>query len=205
MRRLPWIVLTLVLLGGAHWIWNSNPVRLKDRILPREFAQVEPHLYRSGQIDRGLLEGVLHEHAIDVVLDLQGEESGVDQDAERELLVERGVRHVRIPMRGSGMADVDSYARAVATIETSLQAGDNLLVHCTAGGRRTGGVLAAWELLVRGDEARANEELERCLNGEEPARLRVFLSTNLEAIAARLRELGVKVVPPPEHPLADSR
>ena len=205
MRRLKWIALTLLLVAGASWIWNSNPVRLRDRILPRKFAQVEPHLFRSGQIDRGLLESVLHEHKITVVLDLQGEESGVDQDAERELLPEWGLRHVRIPMRGSGFADTDSYARAVATIHDSLEAGDNVLVHCTAGSRRTGGVLAAWELLVRGDEARANEELGRFTNGDDPARLRDFLTANLADISVRLHELGVPVVPLPEHPLADSR
>jgi protein-tyrosine phosphatase len=202
MRRLKWIALVLLLLAGAHWIWNSSPVRLKDRVLPREFAKVEPHLYRSGQIDRGLIEGVLNEHAIDFVVDLQGDETGEDRDAERRLLAEKGLRHVQIPMPGSGIADADSYARAVAAIQGALDEGSNVLVHCTAGGRRTGGVLAAWELLVRGDEARANQELERCSYGGDPARLRAFLTSNLAAIAARLAELNVAVVPPPEHPLA---
>ena len=203
LRRLEWIALTLVLLGGAAWIWNSNPVRLKDRVMPREFAKVEPRLYRSGQIDRGLLEGVLNEYGIDFVVDLQNDERGVDQDEERRLLAEKGLRHVRIPMPGSGIADADSYARAVAAIQNALDEGSNVLVHCTAGGRRTGGVLAAWELLVRGDEVRANQELERCAYGADPARLRAFLISNLAAISARLRELNVAVVPPPEHPLAD--
>jgi protein-tyrosine phosphatase len=203
MRRLKWIALVLVLLGGAHWLWNSNPVRLKDRVLPREFAKVEPHLYRSGQIDRGLIEGVLNEHSIDYVVDLQLDESGVDRDEERRLLAEKGLHYVQIPMPGSGIADADAYARAVAAIQGGLDDGRNVLVHCTAGGRRTGGVLAAWELLVRGDEARANQELERCAYSGDPARLRAFHTSNLAAIAARLAELNVAVIPPPEHPLAD--
>jgi protein tyrosine/serine phosphatase len=196
MRRAwTWIALSVVLLGGGVWVWNSDPIHLKDRIFPRKFAVVEPRLLRAGQIDKGLIEDVLREHKVDVIVDLVGGKPDEDRAAEQQAAAKLGVRDENFPMPGSGMGDVQSYARAVACIHHSLQDGQTVLVHCAAGSRRTGGVLAAYELLNRGDRSKAQLELDRCEGVDDPARLRNYLNANLPQIAAELQQMGVPVVP----------
>ena len=201
-RALTWIALSVVVLGGGVWVWNSDPIHLKDRIFPRKFASVEPKLYRAAQIDKGLIEGVLREHKIDVIVDLVGGTPDEDRAAEQRVAAQLGVRDENFPMPGSGMGDVPSYARAVACIKAALDDGHTVLVHCAAGSRRTGGVLAAYELLIRGDRPKAQLELDRFEGVDDPARLRNYLNANLPQIAAELQQMGVPVVPQ-EHPLVD--
>jgi len=207
VRPLLWIGGALVFAAFGQWAWNSNPIRLKDRLAPRRFAVVEPGLYRSGQIDEHLVEDVLRRHGIDVIVDLQGTEADCeDQIAEKRVIADLGLRHERIPMPGSGLASVEAYGAAIALISEALASGQQVLVHCTAGGRRTGGVLAAFELFVRGDALRAEHELERYTGpGDESVRLRTFINDNRAALGAELLGRGVlQALPAQVPPLVDS-
>src|SRR5262245_23792615 len=54
-------------LGFFAWAWNSQPIKLVDRIFPRNLAAVYPEsLYRSGQIAPHLIEGTLEDLRIDL-------------------------------------------------------------------------------------------------------------------------------------------
>jgi protein tyrosine phosphatase (PTP) superfamily phosphohydrolase (DUF442 family) len=189
---------TLLMLGSGLWLWTSGPVRLRDRVIPRRLVEVESGLFRSGQIDAGLIEKVLREQRIDVVLDLQGPEDGTrDRVAERRAIAALGLRSVHVSLSDNGTGSVEAFATAIAALEAAHVAGQTVLVHCGAGARRTGAVLAAYELLVRGDAVKAERELERFTEpGHGSCSLRSFLNRNLDALAAELVRRGVSGVSP---------
>jgi protein tyrosine phosphatase (PTP) superfamily phosphohydrolase (DUF442 family) len=189
---------TFLMLGSGLWLWTSNPVRLRDRVIPRRLVEVESGLFRSGQIDAGLIEKVLREQRIDVVLDLQGPEDGSrDRVAEQQAIEALGLQGEHVSLSENGTGSVEAFATAIARLEAARVAGQTVLVHCGAGARRTGTVLAAYELLVRGDAVKAERELERFTEpGHGSSSLRGFLNQNLDALAAELVRRGVCVAAP---------
>ena len=73
-------------------------------------------------------------------------------DAVREL----GIEHARYPLHGNGTGNVENYAKAVERLARAAEGGETTLVHCEFGSQRTGGVVAAYRVLVEGktpDEA----------------------------------------------------
>jgi protein tyrosine/serine phosphatase len=182
----------------ALYAWDSGRIQHKDRFLPRRFSRVEAHLFRSGQIHRRLVANVLREHEVDLVIDLQDASAGEHKSAEAAAVRELGLEYQRFPLRGDGTGDLDQYADAVTILAHSLDAGETVLVHCAAGAVRTGIVIAAFELLVRGDAEKANQELARY--EDEPSALAAFINANRFALARELVERGVLEAVPEKVP-----
>jgi protein tyrosine/serine phosphatase len=193
MRRWIWLLPATAVFA---WVWNSSPVNLKDRIFPKHLHGVYPgFLYRSGQIDARLIEPTLRELGIDVIVDLGGETPDPAQAAERAAARQLGIAYHSFPLRGSGHGAVETYVSAVEAIARAEQAGQQVLVHCRAGDRRTGGVIAVYEMLVRGERTEhALEELVRYSpGGLEKSPTLIYLLENLGSIADGLRARGFEV------------
>jgi len=176
------------------WAWNSSPLNLRDRLFPKHLAEVYPALlYRSGQIDPRLIEQTLRELEIARIVDLTGEHGSEEQRVEREIAQRLRIEYRSFQLGGSGTGDVEQYVGAIEAIDDSVRRGRPVLVHCRAGDRRTGGVVAAYQLLVRGESsARAIEELERFARSSlADAPLWRYLDEQLPEMARRLVERGV--------------
>lgn len=185
----------------SMWAWNSSPINLRDRLFPKHLAEVYPGaLYRSGRIDSNLLRGVLEERKIDVIVDLTGDQGRIEQQEEIETAREMGVEHHIFSLRGDGTGDVREYVDAIEMIARSLDAKRTVLVHCSAGDRRTGGVVAAYQLLLRGEPIeRAIGEIQRySRTGIGESNIWPFLRTNLPEIARGLRSRGFDQAMRPE-------
>jgi protein-tyrosine phosphatase len=208
----------LLLLAAASvmiWAWNSNPIKLRDRIFPRHLATVYPSwLYRSGQLAPNLVESTLAKLKIDVIVDLtHPSDKDAVRAAELHAANQLGIAHLSFPLDGDGTGDLDHYVGAVAAIARAERGGQRVLVHCVAGDRRTSGVIAAYQMLVRGEPAeRAVREIGRFGSASPSAPLVRFLDENLERIARGLVERGViaevpaplpRLVPTPSHRIAD--
>lgn len=163
--------------------------------VPKNLGVVEPGvIYRSGQIQDQLIEGVLRDHGIRAVVNLQGEEhDNPDQVAEGEAIATLGLESFRFPMRGDGIGTVETYARAVEQLALASRTGRPTLIHCAAGSQRTGGTVACYRLLVKGDgPAAVYAEAERYdWEPHKDTEWPEWLNANMAAIAVRLVELGV--------------
>ena len=194
--RCAWILPVLALAG---WAWNSNPINLRDRLFPKHLAEVYPGLlYRSGQIDARLIEDTLRDLGVEVIIDLAADRGSPEQELERSIADRLGVEYHPFVLGGSGTGEVEAYVDAVATIARAIEASRPVLVHCRAGDRRTGGVIATYQLLVRGDPPeRAFEELRRfARRSVQDSRLAEYLRIHLGEIAKRLAERGVPLRAP---------
>lgn len=209
VRAFEWLFV-LVPVAVFCWAWGSAPINLRERIFPTNLVEVESGwLYRSGQIRPNLVEGTLRNLDIDVIVDLTEDRGNRDprQVAETRAVEKLAIEVRRFPMSGKGIGTVDQYAAAIGAIASARREGRRVLVHCAAGDRRTGGVLAAYRLLVEGvPPAEATEELERFSQdrGEETTLVR-FLREHLDEIAQRLVETGVIARLPDPIPTLASR
>lgn len=187
---------TLLFVAFAIWAYGSSPLNLRDRIFPRHLAEVEGGwLYRSGQIRPNLIEGTLRDLEIDVIVDLSHDlgPSDESQVAERRAAERLGIELTRFPLNGSGGGEIDHYAGAIEEIARAGRAGKHVLVHCRAGDRRTGGVIAAYEMLVNGrsfEEARFELERFSRKRGVE-SNVRRYLAEHIAQIGERLIESHV--------------
>ena len=116
-----WIAggLLLVCAAAFAWAWGSAPFNLRERVFPKNLAEVESGwLYRSGQISPNLIEGTLRDLKIGVIVDLTEDRGPGDaaQVAEKRAAEALGIRVSRFPMQGSGIGTVDSYVSAIAEI-----------------------------------------------------------------------------------------
>jgi hypothetical protein len=186
------------MLGLGLWIWSGSPFKLKEEIFPRRFATVEAgRLYRSGRIAERLVPGVLDEYRIGLVLDLTPPSSGLGrkarrQRAESDAAEDRGIRHIRVSLRGDGTGAPLDYARAIAYLARAYRDGTPALVHCGGGRRRSAGVVAAFQLLVQGRSTRVvGAELQRFLSAADAAPIARYLNSNIETIATSLIAEGV--------------
>ena len=198
-RRTQLIALALILLGVAIWSWEEV---LEDRLIPKNWGCVEPGLiYRSGQLSAALVERTLKNHHIEVVVTLNGEKpQDADCLAEREACRTLGIDLKRFPLGGDGTGDIHHYANAIAAIVEAKEAQRPVLVHCTAGAQRTGGVLACYRLLVKGDpNDRVLQELAHYgWRPEKNPKLLPFVNGHMAELAALLKEKHVlEEVPDP--------
>ena len=198
------LLLSLVAAAAVVFTWDTEYCSIKDHFVPRRFAAVVPgELFRSGQIDPGLIERVLANHKIEVVVDLTAAVAdSPDQSAEKSAVDHLGVEYHRLPLRGDGTGDVARFSEAVAIVARAQAAARPVLVHCQAGDKRSGGVVAAYLLLCRGASASAAMEEIGRFNQKHVASSTVvdYLNTHLAEVAATLRAGGLAVAADDEVP-----
>lgn len=146
-RRAALLLAVTVIIGGGAGIWQGI---LKDRLVAKRWGVVEEgRIYRSGQISRHLIEPMLTQNGIRVVIDLTGDDpANPDQPAERQAIARLGIELKRCPLWGDGTGNIRNYAAAVKALVDARREGKPVLVHCFAGTQRTGGVVAAYRMLV---------------------------------------------------------
>lgn len=141
-------LLVCALIGAGVLVWEGL---LEDRLVAKRFGVVEPgKIYRSGQISSHLIEPVLREHKIEKVIALNGSDLQKPYlKAEVATAKKMHIDHQVLHLIGDGTGNVEDYAEAVAEIMRCEKAGKPVLVHCAAGAQRTGGVVAAYRMLVQ--------------------------------------------------------
>jgi protein-tyrosine phosphatase len=147
-RRLFLVICAIAVLTAAGLVaWNNG---VKQYLFPKKFGVVEPgRIYRSGQISARLLGPTLDRYHIAVLIDLSQEDTP-DARAERKILAQKKIRVLSLPLRGDGVGDPENYVKALTAIIEADHAHQPVLVHCQAGTERTGGVVAAYRILVEG-------------------------------------------------------
>ncbi|MBW3542329.1 MAG: dual specificity protein phosphatase family protein, partial [Planctomycetes bacterium] len=184
-RLVRWLVAALAL-AAAVYVWDEH---FKYRFFAKRFGVVVPGaIYRSGQISKWMIRDVLQRYAIAVVIDLQHEDPEDEhQRAEIEAIRESGLTLQRFKLDGDGTGDLDSYADALELMHTCREQGRPVLVHCGAGAQRTGGLIAAWRMLIeRRPAAEAWDEMREY--GWRPAQHKVtdYMNAHLDDLARRL-------------------
>lgn len=170
-------------------IWEEL---LEDRVVAKRFGVVEPgKIYRSGQISSYLIEPVLNENKIEKVIALNGSDLQkpylkTEVETAKKLHIDHQVLH----LIGDGTGDVEDYAEAVAEIMRCEKAGKPVLVHCAAGAQRTGGVIAAYRMLVqkKTPEAAYQELLQYDWKPHKDQALIDYLNQNLTRLSLLLEE-----------------
>lgn len=143
------LLCVLAFAGFVIWWWQVG----QDMLVPRNFGVVEPgRIYRSGQIDAFLIERTLDQNDVDVIIDLAADPPGRrDPIVEAETAERLGIEKIDLwGLDGSGRGDIELYKRALDALIDRDQAGKIVLVHCSAGSQRTGGLFAYYRLLVQG-------------------------------------------------------
>jgi len=142
------LLMVCMIIAFSILIWEEF---LEDRLVAKRWGVVEPgKIYRSGQISSHLIEPILRENKIEKVIALNGSDLKkpylkTEVETARKLQIDHQVLH----LIGDGTGDVEDYAEAVAEIMRCEKAGKPVLVHCAAGAQRTGGVVAAYRMLVQ--------------------------------------------------------
>lgn len=172
----------------------------KYYFVAKRFGVVEPgQLYRSGQISKWVQEDQWTACGIRAVIDLTGNDpEDEDQQFEVTLAKKLGVEHQRFPLRGDGTGDIARYADAVEAIVKYEKAGVPVLVHCSAGAQRTGGVVASYRMLIQGwtPEEALREMQVYTFRPKRDTDLLPYMNANMAALAGMLKERGViKEVP----------
>ena len=142
------VALPAIVIGLAAWVWFSSS---NTALSPKRFGVVVPgHIYRSGQISASLIKKTLIKYNIRVIVDLtSADPNNPDKQAEKQAADELNINVLRFTMSGNGTGDINDYANAVIAIANAEKQNLPVLVHCTAGAQRTGGVIAAYRLLVQ--------------------------------------------------------
>ena len=177
---------------------------VRDRLPPKRFVAVEPgFLYRSGSIAPGVVREVLEEHRIRrIVWLLHYEASRPKHRAQQEAIEALGITRVNLSLRGDGTGSPRRYVEAIAQIVEARRAGEAVLVQCAGGARRSGAVVALYELLVEGrTPEQAYRELARFGSPVVETPLLEYLNLNMGQIAAGLAARGVIAAVPSPLPL----
>jgi protein tyrosine/serine phosphatase len=197
-RTLLVVGLVAAAVGGGIWLWEEV---LEDRLIPKRWGVVEQGaVYRSGQLSGALVEKTLRDHSIRVVVSLRADEPGnEDHEAERAAVERLGIDLLVFPLQGDGTGDVANYAKAIEAMVEARAQGKPVVVHCAAGAYRTGGVVAAYRLLVEGaDPADVYEEMLEYDYDPDDENPPAFLNAHMAELAALLVERGViDAVPDP--------
>lgn len=193
MQRRPLVIVALAaaaISGGA--LLYTKVVR--DRVFPKRWGVVDQgQIYRSGQLHPALIERTLAENGIDVIVDLnQLEPDNAAQRAEEAAAAKLDIERTLFPLVGDGTGDIEQYALAIRRMVEARRANEQVLVHCSAGTYRTGGVVACYRMLVEGwTPETARDEMVRYRWTADDAKLPRYLNDNMAALASRLVELGV--------------
>lgn len=187
-----------VMIGAGVLFWEEF---LEDRLVAKRWGVVEPgKIYRSGQVSSYLIEPMLRENKIEKVIALNGSDLNKpylksEVETARKLQIDHQVLH----LIGDGTGDVEDYAEAVAEIMRCEKAGKPVLVHCAAGAQRTGGVVAAYRMLVqkKTPEEAYHELLQYDWKPKKDQALIDYLNQNL-ATLSKLLEQKIEWYEPPE-------
>jgi len=168
-------------------------VVLKDRLIPKRWGVVEEGaIFRSGRLPPSLLKKMLRRHNIICIVDLTFPDNATAvQQAEKKIAGELGIQYFNYPLYGSGIGDVWNYAHALAVMANAKKENKPVLVHCAAGTQRTGGVVAAYRMLLeKSPPAIAYAELiQYGWNPNEDQILLEFLNSRMAELATRLLEM----------------
>ena len=191
-RRWLFAAALVIVVGLAIWAWFGV---IKYHVIPKRFGVVEQgRIYRRGQISATLVKKILTKYNLRVIVDLTAHDpNDSDQRAEKKAAVELNIKILRFPLSGNGTGDVNYYAGAVAAIADAEKQNLPVLVHCAAGAQRTGGVIAAYRLLVqKTDPNIVEDEIEKygCDIDNKPV-LRSYLNDNMAKLAMLLKQAGV--------------
>lgn len=185
-----WRVLlaTTAIIGSAVGLWEGV---LEDRLTAKRFGVVvESQVYRSGQISKWMIEPTLRECGIKLIVDLTAPQPHDEhQQAELAAAERLGIRHQRFPLGGDGTGAVENYVGAIRAIDKAVRNGEPVLVHCASGAQRTGGVVAAWRLLVRGDDLESVRD--EMLSYGAASEVFAYLDAHLPAIGVQLHEADI--------------
>lgn len=182
----------LVVIAGALTGWE---LVLKDRLATKHWGVVEQGLiYRSGRLPLDRAQATLANHHIRVLIDLTENKPGNRfQLKERAAAKALGIEYHNFPLIGDGTGDIRSYAQAIAVMHQARHEGKPVLVHCAAGAQRTGGVVAAYRVLVERkspDEVRAELKHYGWKPGKDQVLLN-YLNRNMAKLAELLHDLQV--------------
>ncbi len=177
------VAIGILLLGGFA-VWNNG---LKQRFIPTNFGVVEPgKIYRSGQISRYLMASTLEKYHIGLIVDLSYENT-LDAQAERTAAAAMGVPRLNLRLGGNGTGNPDYYPQAIKAIVAANKQGIPVLVHCQSGAQRTGGIVAAYRILIQGkSEGDAFAEAETY--GRSNAKLIPFIKQHLSEWKQKLAD-----------------
>lgn len=189
-----WLLIGVIVVAAAGGVWGWKAV-LERHFVAKRFGIVEQgRIYRSGQISAPLIKKTLLNYNIRAIVDLTGEDhNDTDQQAEKKAAAELGIGIKRYPLRGNGTGDVNNYAGAIIAIADAEKRNLPVLVHCAAGAQRTGGVIAAYRLLVqKKDPAFITSEMKRYgWDPKDNPALLPYLNENMAALATILKQAGV--------------
>jgi len=190
-RLLLTVGLILLVVAGI-WVWLDI---LKPRFVPRRFGVVEQgRIYRSGQLSSSFVKKVLVKHNIRVIVNLTPDgPKNADKQAEEKAATELGIEVVRFPLNKDGTGDIRNYALAIAKIVEVEKKGEPVLVHCNGGVKRTGGVIAAYRLLVqKKDPDFVIREIKHYgWKQKSNSVLLTYLNSNMAELAELLKKAGV--------------
>ncbi|GJM18583.1 MAG: hypothetical protein DHS20C14_07960 [Phycisphaeraceae bacterium] len=179
-------VVTAAVIGLGAWFVIAAVV---PNVSPKNFGVVrEGQLYRSGVLTPASLAGVIEDHDIRTIVDLGGHlRDSRSEQREIDTADAMGVRYVYLPLFGDGTGDPNMYAEALRIINDP--ANQPVLVHCSAGSERTGGLVTLYRHIEQG--VPLNEAYAECPNfGHDPSKntvLRPMLDTWAGAIAESVR------------------
>ena len=141
LRRAAMVLAGSVLtLGSACGVW-AGYLRLTGNI-----HEIEPGVYRTGQLSADTLSALIHHDGIRTVLNLRGDNPGKGWfDAEARAVRAAGADLVSIPLSANHEPDAATLGRLVSSLETSPRP---LLIHCEAGADRSGLAAALYEIVV---------------------------------------------------------
>ena len=153
--------IAIIVAGVSLTVWWY--AGLRNRFYPDNFGVVEPgRIYRSAQISQYVLRKTLERNHIGLIIDL-AHESSPDALAECSIAKEAGVDRIEVlHLGGDGTGDPNGYLQALEAIVRANRQGTAVLVHCSSGAQRTGGVIATYRMLMQGkSDAEAFAEAQK--------------------------------------------
>jgi hypothetical protein len=191
-RRTGLIVLAAILFFcGVVWLRGAA---IEYYFIPKRFGVVEAgQIYRSGQISAHLIKKILVDNKIGVIVSLSADEDEVDRNTEKLVAAELGIdRHVFF-LGGGGIGDINDYAQAIELICEAKKKQKPILIHCSSGVNRVGGLTAFYRLLVEKKNPKfvLDEMKHYGFNPKRNVKLLPYLNSNMKDLAVLLKQRGI--------------